>query len=121
MPQVLIVEDVPALQRFTSVALELEGYSILLASDGREGLQKIEEHLPDLVILDLFMPNFSGWDVLDAMKNSPDMARIPVIIVTASADSTIQTRAVTYNVHRLLVKPISAEQLVSAVQEVFAT
>lgn len=85
-PLILVVEDDPSVQGFLSVLLEGEGYDVLLAQDGLEGLVLVELRHPDLVILDVMMPNVSGERVLRELQEDPRLGHLPVLVVSGKHD-----------------------------------
>jgi chemosensory pili system protein ChpA (sensor histidine kinase/response regulator) len=113
-----VIEDDRTIERFAQTTLELEGYAVRVSDGGREGLAALRQYRPDLLVLDLAMPEFSGWDVLRALREDRRLPDLPVVVLTAAADSEVQQRARALGIERFLVKPISARQLVSAVREV---
>jgi DNA-binding response OmpR family regulator len=79
---ILIVEDDKFLRELISQKLIKEGYNILQAVDGEEGLDKIKKEKPDLVLLDLILPGIDGFEVLARAKEDPEVVKIPVIILS---------------------------------------
>ena len=108
---VLIMEDEIEVRGFVSRALELEGYRVLQAKDGDEGLKLLSRDGISLVLLDLRMPEVDGWAVLKQMKEEPRLSAIPVIVFTASAGIDQRTRALSMGVADYLVKPLSVTLL----------
>jgi CheY-like chemotaxis protein len=90
--RVLVVDDDPAAVELTSVRLTQLGATVLRASGGREAIEMANRELPDLIILDLMMPEISGFDVVDSLNRQPQTTRIPIIVVTAK-DITADDRA----------------------------
>jgi DNA-binding response OmpR family regulator len=84
-PTVLVVDDDPVIQKLLQVNFEMEGYSVITASDGAEGLARARGELPDIVILDVMMPKMNGLEVADALKSDAKTARIPIILLSAKA------------------------------------
>jgi threonine synthase len=85
-PRILIVDDHPDARRLIRRILQSQGnYTLFEASDGQEGLTLAQESAPDLIILDLMMPEMDGFSVLDALKANTETASIPVIVVTAKS------------------------------------
>lgn len=83
-PRVAIVDDHPDVRLLVRRILQSQGsYELLEATDGKEALELISREIPDLVILDLMMPEIDGFSVLDQLRNNPDTAKIPVIVITA--------------------------------------
>lgn len=84
---VLIVEDEEAVRELEKFILESEGYDVMEARDGLEGLAKAEFRKPDLILLDLMMPDVSGGRMFDEMKEHPNTSGIPIIVVTGKPDA----------------------------------
>jgi len=82
MAKILIVEDDKFLRELIARKLTAENYQISEAIDGEEGLKKIKEEKPDLVLLDLILPGIDGFEVLSRLKEDPSLASIPVIILS---------------------------------------
>jgi DNA-binding response OmpR family regulator len=108
---VLVIEDETDIQRFIARVLELEGYRVLLAGDGIIGLDLLRKNPVSLVLLDLRLPGPDGWSVLGTMKNSPSLASIPVIVLTAIAESIQRKKTMRMGAARYLIKPLSASSL----------
>ncbi len=104
---VLIIEDEFEVRNFASRALELEGYRVLQAEDGDEGLKLLSGDGISLVLLDLRLPVVDGWEVLKQMKEEPRLSAIPVIVFTASAGVDKRARALAMGAANYLVKPMS--------------
>ena len=112
---VLIIEDEPDIQNFISRVLELEGYHVLKAGDGKTGLDIIRENSVALVLLDLRLPGPDGWSVLRAMKRNPEFSKIPVVVLTAVAESVQRRRTLRMGATQYLIKPLSANSLSKSV------
>jgi Response regulators consisting of a CheY-like receiver domain and a winged-helix DNA-binding domain len=82
MAKILIVEDDKFLRELIAKKLKNEGFDVVEAVDGEEGLKKIKEERPDLVLLDLILPGIDGFEVLARVKEDPNLAQIPVIILS---------------------------------------
>jgi DNA-binding response OmpR family regulator len=82
MAKILIVEDDRFLRELIARKLRNEGYDVIEAVDGEEGLKRIKEEKPDLILLDLILPGIDGFEVLAKAKEDPDTAQIPVIILS---------------------------------------
>lgn len=108
---ILIIEDEAEVRNFASRVLELEGYHILQAGDGEEGLRLVRESPISLVLLDLRLPGCDGWTVLEQLKREPELSSIPVIVFTASAGVPQHDRALAMGAVNYLVKPLSAARL----------
>jgi CheY-like chemotaxis protein len=113
---VLLVEDDPDLLRFAQVTLRLGGYRAVTATDGQTALALARKASPQLMVLDLRLPELDGWQVLAALRAEPKTARLPVLVLTASAGPADQERALAAGVVDYLVKPVSADALLAAVE-----
>ena len=82
--RVLIADDDAGIRRLLTVTLRKEGYDTADACDGREALEAMRSGSVDLVLLDLMMPNVTGWDVLEQRDAAPALLKIPVIVITAA-------------------------------------
>lgn len=115
--RLLLVDDEPELLRALSVRLSAAGFICDTANNGREALEKLEGTLPDLVVVDLLMPEVSGYEVCRQLKENDRTARIPVIVLTAVPERTVGRAAEWLGVERVLYKPFDSKLLVATVQE----
>jgi len=94
MPEkkVLLVEDNESVRELIKVLLETEGYQIVEAVDGRDGLSKAQSIKPDLMILDLMMPGLDGETVLNTLRQNDSLAEIPILVVSGKYDTLEQLR-----------------------------
>jgi len=115
---VLIIEDDLDIQNFISRVLELEGYRVLRASDGHAGMDLIGNHIVSLVLLDLRLPGPDGWSILQEIKGNPGLSHIPVVVLTAIAESVEQRRTLRMGATKYLIKPLSAHALSKTVASI---
>ncbi len=115
---VLIIEDEADIRTFARRLLELEGYHVLQAETGEEGLRLVRGNKVNLVLLDLRLPDDNGWVILEQIKSDPGISAIPVIVFTASYGVPQQKRALAMDAADYLVKPLSAAGLKDAVARV---
>jgi CheY-like chemotaxis protein len=87
MKRVLVIEDDSEIRQCLVETLELEGYSVSAAADGREGLQKARDEAPNLITLDLRIPVLSGWQFMTIRMHDPELADIPVIVISGELQS----------------------------------
>ncbi len=116
---VVCIEDEQEMIELVRLILSRKKIEVHGALGGREGLEKIAELRPDLVLLDLMMPEMDGWEVYQKMKASPDMRDIPVIVVTAKAQSI--DRVLGLHIARVddyITKPFGPQNLLESVQRV---
>ena len=112
---VLVVEDDALLRRMISIFLCAAGYRVCAAEDGLSGLALARDERPDLVLLDLMLPELDGWEVLRRIKGDARTAAIPVLVLTASVDPAITEQALRLGATRVLTKPIDSRVLVEHV------
>jgi len=105
---VLVIEDDADCRNFISRVLELEGYRVLQAENGDEGLRLVRESQVALIVLDLKLPGVDGRLVLEQLKNDPELSSIPVVVFTASAAASQREKALKMGATDYLVKPVSA-------------
>ena len=96
MPRIIAIEDSPVLQRFFEITMRSVGIDVESHSSGASGLEAVFAAPPDLVVLDLGLPDLSGWQVLDRLRGAPTTSDIPVLITTGEARSSVVDRAMTY-------------------------
>jgi CheY-like chemotaxis protein len=113
---VLLAEDDPDLLRFAEVTLRLGGYRVLAAADGEAALALVRRARPDVVLLDLRLPGLDGWELLERLRSDAALEHVPVVVVTASADPSERERGNAARVVDFLVKPLSADALLAAVE-----
>ena len=116
---VLIVDDEEDSREFIKEALSSESLSITCAIDGEEGLRRITEDRPDLVILDVHMPKIDGFQVLKALKCDPKYNFIPVIMLTTETHPMSIQSAQDSGANAYLIKPINPETFQSVIKKVF--
>jgi len=112
---VLVVDDDPNIRGLIVAALRRDGYSFYEAPNGREALDVMRNHHPDVVVLDLMMPIVSGWDVLRERQNDSDLQRIPVIVVSANREPALVS-AVDAGICAFLPKPFDIGALSALVR-----
>jgi DNA-binding response OmpR family regulator len=115
---VLVVEDDALLRRMISIFLSAAGYRVCAAEDGLSGLALAQDERPDLVLLDLMLPELDGWEVLRRIKGDALTAAIPVLVLTASVDPPLTEQALRLGAMRFLTKPIDSRVLVAHVDAV---
>jgi DNA-binding response OmpR family regulator len=120
MAKILVIEDELNIRTNLSRLLSLESHTVLVAEDGKSGVTMARAHLPDLVICDLRMPELDGYGVLRALKPSPDTARIPVVILTASADQSHRAAGLSLGAAAFLTKPFDSRELLALIRNVLS-
>ncbi len=112
---ILTADDDPQLLRLIARNLELEDYQVLVASDGQQALEQIEQHVPDLVLLDVMMPRMDGFTVCQRVR---EFSAVPIIIVTARGQDQDKVRGLDLGADDYLTKPFSIEELLARVRAV---
>lgn len=102
--KILLVEDDEMLASVYRARLEMEGFDVCEVHDGEQALSSAIAYRPDLILLDAMMPKISGFDVLDILKNTPEMMNITVIMLTALSQEKDKERAESLGVDEYLVK-----------------
>ena len=117
-PYVLVMEDEDALATLLSYNLEKEGYRVVVASDGEEGMLQIEERLPDLVLLDWMLPKLSGIEVCRRIRGKPETRNMPIIMLTARGEESDRIRGLDTGADDYLTKPFSMSELIARIRAV---
>ncbi|MBE9508465.1 MAG: response regulator transcription factor [Chloroflexi bacterium] len=112
---ILVVDDEPRMTRFIRMNLELEGYQVVEAHNGLEALDKVRTNLPDLVILDVMMPELDGFETLETLR---EVSSVPVIMLTVRADEEDKVRGLELGADDYVIKPFGARELTSRVKAV---
>jgi adenylate cyclase len=117
---VLVVDDDPMVVRILQMAFELEGYRVLTASDGEEGLRRGRDDRPDVILLDIMMPKLDGIAVAKALKGDASTASIPVILVSAKTSDDDRKRGLASGADDYVTKPFQQKALVERVKQLIA-
>ncbi|HWO72553.1 MAG TPA: response regulator, partial [Dehalococcoidia bacterium] len=112
---VLVVDDDPAILRLNKLELSGQGFSVLTAEDGEEALAIAEQHRPDIVVLDIIMPNISG---LEVMRRLRERTNIPVVLLSAKNHDEDIVSGLEMGADDYLVKPFNPEELTARVRAV---
>jgi len=117
--KIVHIEDEPDMIDLVKLILERKGYQVIGAAGGQEGLDAVRETIPDLVLLDLMMPDIEGWDVYQQMRAHEETKHIPVIVVTAKAQNIDKVLGLHIaKVDDYISKPFSPQELVDAIERV---
>ncbi len=117
---VLVVEDFEPVREVLETCLSLGGYEVTGVQDGRSALRALDAERPDLVLLDVRMPDITGWDLLALLRHDPNLRDIPVIMLTGMDDATSQAYAWQLGCTCYLTKPIDLNDLLLVVRRVLA-
>lgn len=116
MQTVLVIEDEAPLRANLVRILSAEDFRVVTASDGDEGIQRVIEERPDLVICDILMPRVDGFGVLAALRSRPESAAVPFIFLSASADKDDFARGLKSGANEYVTKPFKIADLLAAVR-----
>jgi CheY-like chemotaxis protein len=114
---VLVCDNEEPLRALVRAALDGTGLNVVEAHNGDEGLAQARALHPDVIVLDMMMPGLSGIEVLEALRALPSLAAIPVLMLTARAQSSDRKRAAAAGADRFLAKPFSPRELVDVIAE----
>ncbi len=116
---ILCIEDEPEMIDLIRIILNRHGFDVRGADGGREGLEMVNENPPDLVLLDLMMPDIDGWEVYQQIKADEKTKKIPIIIITAKAQNVDKVLGLHIaKVDDYISKPFSPKDLLASVQKV---
>jgi len=116
MATLLVIEDEAPLRANLVRILTAEGYRVIAAADGDEGVRRAREDRPDLVICDILMPRLDGYGVLASLRSQPETAALPFIFLTASADKDDLARGLQSGANDYVTKPFKIADLLAAVR-----
>jgi len=121
MARILVVDDDANLRNIIAFALQREGYDVVTAGDGEQALQQVAVETPHLIILDVMMPKLDGFEVCRRLKGDASLPFMPIILVTAKADSADVVAGLDAGADEYLTKPIDQQALVARVRSVLRT
>jgi two-component system, OmpR family, phosphate regulon response regulator PhoB len=116
--RVLVVEDERDIAALVAYHLTKEGYRVRTAEGGQEALEAVAAEKPDLMLLDLMLPGFSGYEVLQEVRRRPDLADMPIVVLTARSDEADRVMGLELGADDHVTKPFSPRELVLRVQAV---
>ena len=119
--RVVCIEDESEMIDLVSMILSREGYEVIGAAGGLHGLQVVEDVQPGLVLLDLMMPDLDGWEVYQRLKSNPKTTDLPIIVITARAQSIDKILGLHIaKVDDYITKPFAPSELLASVQKVLS-
>lgn len=118
--KILVIEDNSDIQLLFYETLQAKGFQVLLASDGEIGLWMAQELMPDLVLSDIGLPKLDGYAVLQALRQDPSTAAIPLVFCTGQEDTPLLQRGLKLGASAYLVKPIDVSVLLRTINTLLA-
>ena len=119
--QVVCIEDEPEMIELVQLILGKQGFNVIGANGGIEGLETVRREKPDLILLDLMMPDMDGWEVYQQIKADSDLRRIPVIVITAKAQSIDKVLGLHIaKVDDYITKPFGPQELMESVDKILS-
>lgn len=115
---ILVVDDEQDILDLIEYNLKIEGFEVLKAENGQEGIQLVKDHKPDLVLLDIMMPEMDGLEVCERLRRDETVSMIPIIFLTARDDEKTEVEGLNLGADDFITKPISTRKLLSRIKAV---
>jgi DNA-binding NarL/FixJ family response regulator len=119
MKRILVIEDQPVMRRNIQTILEMEGFDVATAENGRTGVEAVKAVPPDLILCDVMMPELDGYGVLAALRQDKGTATIPFIFLTAKGEKADLRTGMNLGADDYLAKPVSSDELIAAINARF--
>lgn len=119
--KILVVDDEPSVVQIVTYALSKQGYEVLQAFDGQQALDTVATEQPDLVVLDLMMPNVDGWKVYETLKTDERYRSMKVVVLTGVGEFENQLRSLEFGVDEYITKPFKAAEVAQAVRDALSS
>ena len=118
--QIMIVDDEAAVQQMMELVLKEGGYEPIVAGSGEQALEILQDAAPDLIIVDVMMPGMDGIELCGEIRNNPDTQSIPIIILTAKANTDTLDESYNAGADLYLIKPFAPEELLTMIQRLLS-
>lgn len=118
VPTILVIDDEKDLANLLKVTLDAEGFNVIVAHDGEEGLRRAREKPPDLIVLDIRMPGMDGFEVLEHLKDKDDTRAVPVVMFTTSLQESDRKKAYALGADGYVVKSMEGFTLVRHIRKI---
>jgi len=120
--RIVYIEDDPEMIDLVELILNRHGFDVQGANGGRQGLDFVHQQLPDLILLDLMMPDLDGWDVYQQLKSEDETKDVPVIVITAKTQTIDKVLGLHIaKVDDYISKPFRPQELLDSIEKVFAS
>ena len=114
--RILLVDDEPSIVKMVGKRLEVEGFEVLIAMDGQDGLDKARSQSPDLIVLDLMLPKLNGYEVCTMLKQDARYQKIPIVLFTAKAQEKDEKLGMECGANGYVRKPFRAQELLEKIR-----
>lgn len=114
--RILVVDDDPVIRVLIEEYLSNQGYEVMVVADGSECLDTLSDFQPDILVLDLIMPELNGVDVLKSVRANPNTEKLPVLMLSANTDTEAVTDSYKVNANKYLQKPFNLKEVLDAVK-----
>ena len=118
--KILVIDDNAPMRLLCRVNLELDGFEVIEAEDGHEGIDRARSEAPDAILLDLMVPTLDGWEVLDELQSDPRTAEIPVVVLSGVGDPQLRREGLDLGALATLAKPLDPTALPELLRETIA-
>ena len=118
--RILLVDDEPSIVKMVGKRLEVEGFDVVIAMDGQEGLAKAQAEHPDLIILDLMLPKLNGYEVCTMLKQDTRYHKVPIVLFTAKAQDKDEKLGMECGANAYVRKPFRAQELLEKIRALLA-
>ena len=118
--RILIIEDDPSALRLIEYTLKQEGYQIITANNGLEGIRKIRTEEPGLIVLDVMLPGIDGFEICHRLRAEPQTAQLPVLMLSAKAQEVDKATGIKVGADDYLIKPVDPSEIISRVERLLA-
>jgi DNA-binding response OmpR family regulator len=118
--KILVIEDDPAISRLVDYSLRHEGYEVIAATNGLEGIRKAQNEAPDLIILDVMLPGMDGFEICHRMRSESDTAQLPILMFSAKAQEIDKETGLKVGADDYLPKPAAPAEIVNRVGKLLA-
>jgi chemosensory pili system protein ChpA (sensor histidine kinase/response regulator) len=119
-PLIMVTDDSVTVRKVTTRLLERNGYEVITAKDGMDAVAKLEDHKPDLMLLDIEMPRMDGFEVASHVRHEERLKDVPIIMITSRTGEKHRERAFEIGVNSYMGKPFQEGELLNTIQELLA-
>ncbi|MCK4245107.1 MAG: response regulator [Candidatus Omnitrophica bacterium] len=116
--KILVIDDDPDIREMIKSRLKANGYTVIVASDGSEGLEMAKREHPDLILLNVMMPKLSGVTAAIRLKETKETESIPIILITGISESEARALALRFGAENYIIKPFEGSELVNKIEKV---